>query len=178
MRMLAIHIHRGDLKKLYNGKNKIPMQIFHNPYFDFKGDVLEILEQHHDWAKFTFTQELFRYVFMDFIPELIVHSKNQDEEQSAITMSSTHGMFLELRVIYTSGVVLSPHTFESLETLQDNKLAIICNKLDLKPTDRFPPTRSVSCAAITVKTRCHIALIASVMSKSDPKVFIAPAHRA
>jgi hypothetical protein len=39
------------------------------------------LEQRHDWAKFTFTQELFRYVFMDFIPELIVHSKNQDEEQ-------------------------------------------------------------------------------------------------
>ncbi|KAJ7741485.1 hypothetical protein B0H14DRAFT_3515308 [Mycena olivaceomarginata] len=90
MRMLAIHIHRGDLKKLYNGKNKIPMQIFHDAYFDFKGDVLEILEQHHDWAKFTFTQELFRYVFMDFIPELIVHSKNQDEEQSAITTSSTH----------------------------------------------------------------------------------------
>ncbi|KAJ7873459.1 hypothetical protein B0H14DRAFT_3438231 [Mycena olivaceomarginata] len=61
------------------------MQIFHDTYFegkiDFKGDVLEILEQHHDWVKFTFTQELFRYVFMDFIPELIVHSKNQDEEQ-------------------------------------------------------------------------------------------------
>ncbi|KAJ7712643.1 hypothetical protein B0H14DRAFT_3523813 [Mycena olivaceomarginata] len=58
------------------------MQIFHDAYFegkiDFKGDVLVILEQRHDWAKFTFTQELFRYVFMDFIPELI---KNQDEEQ-------------------------------------------------------------------------------------------------
>jgi hypothetical protein len=39
-------------------------------------------------------------------------------------------------MIYTSGVVLSPDTFESLETLQDNKLAIVCNKLDLKPTDR------------------------------------------
>jgi cyclopropane fatty-acyl-phospholipid synthase-like methyltransferase len=42
--------------------------------------------------------------------------------------------FLGLRVIYTSGVVLSPDI--SLETLQDNKLAIVCNKLDLKPTDR------------------------------------------
>ncbi|KAJ7801046.1 hypothetical protein B0H14DRAFT_2615659 [Mycena olivaceomarginata] len=117
------------------------MQIFHDAYFDFKGDVLEILEQRHDWAKFTFTQELFRYVFMDFIPELIVHSKNQDEEQSVITTTSTHGLnvhrFLGLRMIYTSGVVLSPDTFESLETLQGNKLAIVCNKLDLKPTDRL-----------------------------------------
>ncbi|KAJ7815524.1 hypothetical protein B0H14DRAFT_3476149 [Mycena olivaceomarginata] len=140
-----------QLKKLYNGKNKIPMQIFHDAYFegkiDFKGDVLEILEQRHDWAKFTFTQELFRYVFMNFIPELIVHSKNK----SAITMTSTHG-----------------------SSDSDNKLAIVCSKLDLKPTDRFPPTRSVSCAAITVKTRRHVALIASVMPKSDPQ----SAHRA
>jgi hypothetical protein len=44
--------------------------------------------------------------------------------------------FLGPRMIYTSGVVLSPDTFESLETIQDNKLAIVCNKLDLKPTDR------------------------------------------
>ncbi|KAJ7823997.1 hypothetical protein B0H14DRAFT_3469747 [Mycena olivaceomarginata] len=80
-----------------------------------------------------------------------------------------YSWFLGLRVIYTSGIVLSPDTFESLETLQDNKLAIVCNKLDLKPTDRFPLTRSVSCAVITVKTCRHIALIASVMSKSDPQ---------
>jgi hypothetical protein len=43
MRMLAIHIHRGDLKKLYNGKNKIPMQIFHDAYFDFKGEIFFFL---------------------------------------------------------------------------------------------------------------------------------------
>ncbi|KAJ7873829.1 hypothetical protein B0H14DRAFT_3438047 [Mycena olivaceomarginata] len=145
------------------------MQIFHDAYFegkiDFKGDVLEILEQRQDWAKFMFTQGLFRYVFMDFIPELIVHSKNQDEEQ----VRNHYDFYSWFHVIYTSSVVLSPDTFESLETLQDNKLAIVCNKLDLKPMDRFPPTRSVSCAAITVKTRHHVALIASVMSKSDPQ---------
>ncbi|KAJ7780368.1 hypothetical protein B0H14DRAFT_3586291 [Mycena olivaceomarginata] len=116
------------------------MQIFHDAYFegkiDFKGDVLEILEQRHNWVKFTFTQELFRYVFMDLIPELIVHSKNQDEEQVR-DHYDFYSWFLGLRMIYTSGVVLSPDTFESLETLQDNKLAIVCNKLDLKPTDRM-----------------------------------------
>ena len=45
------------------------------------GDVLDILEQRHDWAKMVFTPELFKYVFMNLLPEVIVHSKSQDEEQ-------------------------------------------------------------------------------------------------
>ena len=45
------------------------------------GDVLEILEQRHDWAKMNFTLELFKYVFTVFLPEVIVHSQSQDEEQ-------------------------------------------------------------------------------------------------
>jgi hypothetical protein len=44
-------------------------------------DVLEIMEQRHDWAKMTFTFELFKYVLTEFLPEVIVHSKSQDEEQ-------------------------------------------------------------------------------------------------
>lgn len=39
-------------------------------------------------------------------------------------------------MIYTSGIILNPDIEESLETLQDNKLAVVCNKLDLKPNDR------------------------------------------
>ncbi|KAJ7697555.1 hypothetical protein B0H14DRAFT_2649788 [Mycena olivaceomarginata] len=63
-----------------------------------------------------------------FIPELIVHSKNQDEEQVPQTRYH-YDLHFRCRA--------SPDTFESLETLQDNKLAIVCNKLDLKPTDRL-----------------------------------------
>jgi hypothetical protein len=40
-------------------------------------------------------------------------------------------------MIYTSGVVLDLNIEESLEQLQDNKLAIVCNKLNLKPTDKY-----------------------------------------
>ncbi|KAF7318014.1 Sphingolipid C9-methyltransferase [Mycena chlorophos] len=139
-----ITIKDPELKKLYAGKNKIPMQVFHDAYFDgkidFNGDVLDILEQRHDWTTFNFTPELFRYVFMNFIPEVIVHSQSQDEEQSSLPFCSillTRLRFLGPRMVYTSGIVLSPDTFESLETLQDNKLAVVCNKLDLKPTDRL-----------------------------------------
>lgn len=39
-----IDIHDEELKKSYHGKNKIPMQIFHDAYFDgkidFKGETL------------------------------------------------------------------------------------------------------------------------------------------
>lgn len=40
-------------------------------------------------------------------------------------------------MIYTSGVVLDITREETLEELQDNKLAIVCNKLNLQPTDRL-----------------------------------------
>ena len=47
----------------------------------FLGDVLDVMEQRHDWARMTFTPELFKYVFTVLIPEVISHSQQQDEEQ-------------------------------------------------------------------------------------------------
>ena len=41
------------------------------------------------------------------------------------------------RMIYTSGVVRDETKEETLEELQDNKLALVCHKLDLKPEDRL-----------------------------------------
>ncbi|KDR79101.1 hypothetical protein GALMADRAFT_242965 [Galerina marginata CBS 339.88] len=139
-----ITIKDHELKQLYKGKEKIPMQVFHDAYFDgkidFNGDVLEIMEQRHDWAKMNFTLELFKYVFTVFLPEVIVHSQSQDEEQVRGHYDrgdDFYEWFLGPRMIYTSGVVLNPDVEESLEQLQDNKLAVVCNKLDLKPTDKL-----------------------------------------
>jgi len=139
-----ITIKDAELKKVYKGKEKMPMQLFHDAYFDgkvdFNGDVLEILEQRHDWAKMNFTFELFKYVFTIFLPEVIVHSQSQDEEQVRGHYDrgdDFYGWFLGPRMIYTSGVVLDLNVEESLEQLQDNKLAVVCNKLNLKPTDKL-----------------------------------------
>jgi sphingolipid C9-methyltransferase len=97
-----INIKDPELRARYHGKEKIPMQTFHDAYFDGKidfngispfvplgisltashvGDVLDILEARHDWAKMVFTPELFKYVLTQMIPEIIVHSESQDEEQ-------------------------------------------------------------------------------------------------
>lgn len=45
------------------------------------GDVLDVLEDRHDWAKFNMTMELFKYVFTVLIPDVIRHTEAQDEEQ-------------------------------------------------------------------------------------------------
>lgn len=121
------------------------------------GDVLDIMEQRHDWAKFNFTMELFKYVFTVLIPCVISHSQTQDEEQvrdhydrmshalacSVSLLTSIaggddfYGWFLGPRMIYTSGIIIKPDAEESLEELQDNKLAVVCSKLDLQPEDRL-----------------------------------------
>ena len=57
--------------------SRVPNVIF----FINLGDVLDIMEQRHDWAKMCFTWELFKYVFTVFIPSVVIHSQSQDEEQ-------------------------------------------------------------------------------------------------
>ena len=53
----------SELKKY--ATSKVPMQKFHDAYFDgkveFKGDVLEVMEYRHDWASFEFTYEVSLY---------------------------------------------------------------------------------------------------------------------
>ena len=39
------------------------------------------MEQRHDWARMSFTLELFKYVFTVLIPEVISHTQEQDVEQ-------------------------------------------------------------------------------------------------
>lgn len=39
------------------------------------------MEQRHDWSKFIFTMELFKYVFCNLIPDVIRHTEEQDTEQ-------------------------------------------------------------------------------------------------
>lgn len=45
--------------------------------------------------------------------------------------------FLGPRMIYTSGIITDITREETLEELQDNKLTVVCEKLNLKPEDRL-----------------------------------------
>ncbi|KAL7424652.1 hypothetical protein Q5752_000336 [Cryptotrichosporon argae] len=136
-------IKEAKLKQKYDGK-KMPMQVFHDAYFDgkieLKAGVLETLEYRHDWTKFEFTPELFRYVLFNLIPDVLVHSQNQDEEQVREHYDrgdDFYSWFLGPRMVYTSGVIGDVDRMETLEELQDNKLNMVCEKLDLQPGDRM-----------------------------------------
>ncbi|KAF5698757.1 cyclopropane-fatty-acyl-phospholipid synthase [Fusarium mundagurra] len=117
-----LNFHKEQDRVKYRGRNKVPMETFMRKYFDgdadFNGDVLEVLEYRHDWASFCFTWELFRYIIVNFATDVFIHSRSQDKDQ--------------VRDHYDRGDDFYAWE-ESLEQLQDNKLAIVCEKIALKP---------------------------------------------
>lgn len=123
----------------WSGRNKIPMHTFGEMYIagevDFNGDALDVLEYRHDWATFAFTWGLFKFILLNFFPDVILHTKAQDEEQIRPTYDTGnehYAFFLGPRMIYTSGVISDPTREETLEELQDNKMALVCEKIELK----------------------------------------------
>ncbi|KAI9701348.1 MAG: Sphingolipid C9-methyltransferase 2 [Bogoriella megaspora] len=136
--------HNDSDRANYRGKNKIPMETFYEMYFDgkvdFNGDALEAMEYRHDWASWRFTLGLYRHFLTGFIPEMIVHSKSQDEEQVRDHYDrgdDFYGWFLGPRMIYTSGIISDINREESLEQLQDNKLGVVCEKIGLKSGEKM-----------------------------------------
>ncbi len=122
--------------------SKIPLETFQELFFngeiEFKGDALDVLELKHDWATFNFTYSLFKYFLLGMIPEVIMHSRSQDEEQVRDHYDrgdDFYSWFLGPRMIYTSGIVSDINKEETLEEIQDNKLRIVCEKIDLQKND-------------------------------------------
>jgi cyclopropane fatty-acyl-phospholipid synthase-like methyltransferase len=173
-----LQINDASLRAKYNGHKKIPMQVFHDAYFEGQidlaagRDMLEVLEFRLDWASMAFTPELFKFVFAVLIPDVIRHTEKQDMEQvrdhydrefgadeSAVgsrcggqagspnppppplSLASGgddfYGWFLGPQMIYTSGMISDIHKKETLEELQDNKLSVVCSKLQLKASDKL-----------------------------------------
>lgn len=126
-------------RKKWHGQNKIPLQTFYELYFngdvDFNGDTLNAMEYRHDWATFGFTLDLFRYILFTFALDVLFHTQSQDEEQVRPNYDSGndhYAYFLGPRMIYTSGIIGDTTREETLEELQDNKMAIVCEKIGLK----------------------------------------------
>lgn len=142
-----INIKDPELKRKYHGRNKIPMSVFSEAYFEGKIDIvggdekmLEVLEYRMDWADMVFTPELFKFVLTTLVPDVLSHSARQDEEQVRDHYdrgNDFYEWFLGPQMIYTSGVISDPTRKETLEELQDNKLALVCSKLQLQPTDKL-----------------------------------------
>jgi sphingolipid C9-methyltransferase len=134
-----ITFKKEEDRQRWRGHNKIPMKTFYEMYFDgdveFNGDCLDIMEYRHDWANFSFTRALFHFIFFTFFPDVLFHSRKQDEEQIRPNYdrgNDHYSWFLGPRMVYTSGIFSDPTREETLEEMQDNKMAIVCEKLALK----------------------------------------------
>lgn len=120
-------------------RSKIPIQTFSEMYIagqvDLNGDALDILEYRHDWSTFSFTFDLFKFIFFTFFANILLHTKEKDTEQIRPNYDAGndhYAWFLGPRMIYTSGIISDPSREETLEELQDNKMAVVCEKLELK----------------------------------------------
>ncbi|KAK1829299.1 cyclopropane-fatty-acyl-phospholipid synthase [Podospora conica] len=134
-----ITFKKDEDRRRWSGRKMIPMKTFYEMYFDgdvdFNGDCLEVMEYRHDWANFSFTWPVFQFIFLTFFVDVLFHSRKQDEEQIRPNYdrgNDHYSFFLGPRMVYTSGIFSYPSREESLEEMQDNKMAIVCEKLELK----------------------------------------------
>ncbi len=88
-------------KAKYRGRNRIPMETFHEMYFDgavdFNGDALETMEYRHDWASFRFTLSLFWFFFTGMIPEVLMHTRSQGEHSPCQFAHAASSCFAQMR---------------------------------------------------------------------------------
>lgn len=128
-----------ELRRKYSGRTKVPLQDFSDMYIngdaDFNGDVLDMLEYRHDWSYFALTWSFMKFLFGTFARDVMMHTREQDMDQIRPNYDNGndhYAYFLGPRMIYTSGVISDPTREETLEELQDNKMALVCEKLQLK----------------------------------------------
>lgn len=139
-----LNLKDGSLKDKY--PKKIPMETFFEAYFDEKidlaqgKDMMYVLEHRYEWASFVFTWGNAKFFLTQWIPETLWHSKKQDEDQVREHYDrgdDFYNWFLGPRMIYTSGIISDLTKPETLEQMQDNKLNLVCDKINLKKGDRM-----------------------------------------
>src|SRR4026207_1713835 len=131
----------AKLESRYAGR-QIPMAALYEAYFagdiDIPNDMYALLRDRNLFVKYTLTKEHLRWALTNFIPEVTIHSKSQDKRivrEHYDRGNDFFGWFLGERMVYTAGFFLHPG--ESVEQAQDNKMHLVCRKLQLEPGERM-----------------------------------------
>jgi cyclopropane fatty-acyl-phospholipid synthase-like methyltransferase len=148
-------------EKLF-AKSRIPISHLYEYYIDadveFKGDVLHILQNHRDeFVSYKFTFDMLLFLVKQFVGPMSSSFKNITATTKEIAAHYDRGndffrAFLGPRMVYTSGVYYECPSWSkskgkagdmkqiagtSLEEAQDNKMSLICEKLQLKAGDSY-----------------------------------------
>jgi cyclopropane fatty-acyl-phospholipid synthase-like methyltransferase len=118
--------------------DKIPMSELIESYFagevDITGDLEELLRNKDLFVKYSLvTKKHMEFLLTRFIPEVAIHSKKQDERIVRAHYDRGNDFFaafLGPRMVYTSGFFKTGK--ESLEQAQDQKMDLVCQKMQLK----------------------------------------------
>ncbi len=121
------------------GGKKVPFSEFVHDYVngdvDIKGDFIEFMECRSEYFDYRLTWKHIKFFFGRMIPEVVIHSKSQDERivrDHYDRGNDFFSSFLGPRMIYTSGFWNDPAT-ETLEQAQDRKMTMVCDKLHMQP---------------------------------------------
>jgi cyclopropane fatty-acyl-phospholipid synthase-like methyltransferase len=120
----------------------IPMSTLYEAYFDgdidITGDLPAFLRARNLFVTYRLTQAHLKWAVTNFVPEVAIHSKAQDRRivrEHYDRGNDFFGWFLGERMVYTSAFF--EHPSQSLEQGQDNKLDLVCKKLQLAPGERL-----------------------------------------
>ena len=138
MNKLTDHIRFNDtaLASKY-AQGKIPMTTLFEAYLDGAIDIPDMdafLDARRDLVDYTLTKHHFEFLFTRFIPEVAIHSKDQDKRivrEHYDRGNDFFDAFLGERMVYTSAFFRDDQ--ESLEQAQDNKMDLVCRKLMVAP---------------------------------------------
>lgn len=143
MSKLTDHVVFNDksLERKY-ANTRIPMAVLYEAYLDgavdIPGDMYALLKNRNLFVKYTLTPMHFKWAITNFVPEVVIHSKLQDERivrEHYDRGNDFFGWFLGERMVYTSGFFMNPG--ESLEQAQDNKMNLVCQKVQLQSGERL-----------------------------------------
>jgi sphingolipid C9-methyltransferase len=143
MKSLTDYVTFNDpkLERRYATK-RIPISVLYEAYFDgdidLKCDVGELIANRNLFVDYKLTKEHLKWAVTNFIPEVTIHSKEQDRRivrEHYDRGNDFFGWFLGERMVYTSGFFENPG--QSLELSQDNKMHLVCQKLGLEPGHRL-----------------------------------------
>ena len=158
MPSLTDHVVFND-KKLASkyATKRIPMAVLYEAYFDgdidIPGDIYAFLRNRDLFVKYTLQPMHFRWALTNFLPEAAIHSKSQDRRivrEHYDRGNDFFGWFLGERMVYTSAFFENRN--QTLEQAQDNKLNLVCKKLQLQPGERL---LDIGCGWGTLA--CHAA---------------------
>jgi cyclopropane fatty-acyl-phospholipid synthase-like methyltransferase len=124
------------------GAGKVPMTTLIEDYIherlDIEGDFRAFIRERHTVADYKFVADHFKFLFTRFLPEVLIHSQEQDiriGREHYYRGNDFFGWFLGPRMIYTSGFFTSPN--QTLEEAQDQKMKLVCDKMQLQKGERY-----------------------------------------